>query len=190
MAVTPHPPPADAGIAADPRLAPVLTDDGEIDRVTVQRLLDTAPSELTTEQLEAMQVIVLDDQLAAGLEPSNSWMRALIAVTYKPITATDTVVVTDSASPATVTRFAARSHRRAQVKSHGRRVRPRSREHRAIGRRRSGASSTSSGADPGDGSSDDGPSHPPPELHLWRHSRWGACSPSLLRVLVGEQVGR
>jgi len=52
--------------------------------------------------------------------------------------------------------------------------------------RRAAASSTTSGSDPGD----DGPSHQaPPEVHLWRRSRYGACNPALLRALIaGERV--
>jgi hypothetical protein len=50
--------------------------------------------------------------------------------------------------------------------------------------RRSSASSTTSSADPGD----DGSEPPPPQPRLWRHPRFGLCSPNLLRLLVRAQV--
>lgn len=50
---------------------------------------------------------------------------------------------------------------------------------RPAGHRRTAASSSSSGADPGDPEP-----APPSELRLWRHPRYGACSTSLLRVLL------
>lgn len=61
---------------------------------------------------------------------------------------------------------------------------PRTARPRGSGRprvRRTAASSTTSSADP-PGESE------PAALTLWRHPRWGACTPSLLRVLVREQA--
>jgi len=65
----------------------------------------------------------------------------------------------------------------ARARSCSRAARPRE--------RRAAASSTTSGTDPGQ---DDGPSHqPPPPLTLWRHPRYGATSPALLRVLLAVE---
>lgn len=59
--------------------------------------------------------------------------------------------------------------------------------HRPRGRR-AGASSSTSSADPGDGADSDPEGPPPPQLRLWRHPVHGACTPSLLRVLVGGRA--
>jgi len=50
---------------------------------------------------------------------------------------------------------------------------------RTTGSRRTSSSSRTSSADPGDSDPE-----PPPGLALWRHPRWGRCSPSLLRALL------
>jgi hypothetical protein len=82
-----------------------------------------------------------------------------------------------------------RPGRRAYVQSVGRRGfhgRPSSPNRRESGRpraRRSRASATRSSARSGDSGSDDGEPEPP-RLRLWRHERFGACSPSLLRLLL------
>ena len=148
---------------ADERLAAVCTDEGQIDRVTVQRLLDTAPSELTIEQLEAMQAIFENEQLAEGLIYTLSWVEAFVAVTGGRI---ETERTNHDASGSTTTR-AVRHYRgrrdvrqyRAQAstialaraRSCSRTARPRE--------RRSSASSSTSGTDPG---SDSDPLPPAP----------------------------
>jgi hypothetical protein len=77
---------------------------------------------------------------------------------------------------ATVTRVQRRGDR-------SRRMQPRPRERRrAAPCRRAGSRRTASGArgDPGESDSDE-----PPGLRLWRHTRFGSCSPGMLRVLIG-----
>jgi hypothetical protein len=74
---------------------------------------------------------------------------------------------------------AARERRRAKQ---GRRAAARQNRPRA---RRSSASSTTSSADPG-GDPPDSPE--PPRLTLWRHPRYGLCSPAMLRLLVRQQA--
>jgi len=156
----PHPSLADAGTASDPRLAAVLTDDGEIDRVTVQRLLFTAPSELTIEQLKAMQVIVFEQQVPAP----PAWIRAFVAVTGGVIE-TETTRHENGRAVRTWTRRRYRGRR--DVRQYRARfalvaprpcARPRAARPRA---RRTSSSSTTSGCDPSSGSEADQPGEPP-----------------------------
>lgn len=155
---------ADAGVSADPRLAAVLTDDGDIDRVTVQRLLDTAPSKLTIEQLDAMHVIVFEDQqLAAGLEYTQPWIDAFVQVTGGT---TEKVTTTRDEDGGIVRTRTIRCYRgRADVRQYRARFAfvapPRVRACTRTARpreRRAAASSRSAGCDPGDSS---GPSDLP-----------------------------
>jgi len=52
-------------------------------------------------------------------------------------------------------------------------------------RTRGSRRTTSRSAGGGSGGSDDDGESEPPRLRLWRHPRWGACNPGLLRVLIG-----
>ena len=56
----------------------------------------------------------------------------------------------------------------------------------ACNARRKGSRRTSARVRAGPG--DDPESEPPPRLRLWRHSRWGDCTPNLIRVLMGAAV--
>lgn len=55
---------------------------------------------------------------------------------------------------------------------------------------RRGSKSSAGGGDPGDGSDLDQPDSEPLMLGLWRHPRWGPCSPGLLRVLLEHRRNR
>ncbi len=176
---------------ADQRLAAVCTDEGQIDRDAVERLLNTHPATLSVPQLEAMQVIVFENQrLAEGLTYTPPWMEAFVAVTGGWI---ETERTNHDASGSTTTR-AVRHYRgrrdvrqyRAQastiaparVRSCSRAARPRE--------RRASASSTTSGADP-NGSEADQPGEPHLRLAPSRAVLTFGCLTAEQR---GEQVTR
>lgn len=95
-------------------------------------------------------------------------------------------------APPKVWEVAARSARERQTTgTHGCERRPRRgraprrpgnahhRGSRRIASRSAGGGSSGSRGDP-----DDDPE--PPRLRLWRHPKWGACSPNLLKLLIRE----
>lgn len=113
------------------------------------------------------------------------WVAPVEAVARLLAPGADTRQVADAARRSMFVGLTVRVNRPTAARQVARADCPRS-EHRPATRRTSSSSRTSS-ADPG-GADSDPP--PPPRLSLWRHPRWGAVTPELLRILLDTERGQ